>query len=69
MACGIFGSHSCGRFFQLVGNNVEVSWDNRDVEEDVVFQYETGGARILRKQFVEVIEAFLKAYAEHWYTV
>ena len=56
-------------FFQLVGDNVEVSWDNRSVEEGVTFQYESGGVRVPKKEFIEVTDAFLKAYAEHWFSV
>ena len=56
-------------FFQLVGDKVEVSWDNRGVEENVTFQYESGGVRVPKEEFIEVTDAFLKAYAKHWYTV
>ena len=33
-------------YFQLVGTGVEVSWDNRDVEENVTFQSLTDSAKI-----------------------
>lgn len=56
-------------FFQLVGNDVEVSWDNKRTEGNVVFQSETGGLRIPEKQFVYVVESFLTAYADHWYRI
>jgi hypothetical protein len=56
-------------FFQVVGENVEISWDNRNVEEGVTFQSESGGVRILRKLFFDTVDAFLKDYADHWYSV
>ena len=54
-------------FFQLVGDYVEVSWDNRSVEKNVVFQYESGGVRVSKNEFINVTDEFLKAYADHWY--
>lgn len=54
-------------FFQCVGDDVEVSWDNRCVERDVSFSSEIGGACVPKKMFVEAVESFLKAYADHWY--
>ena len=53
-------------FFQLVGESVEVSWDNRGLDEDVVFLSESGGARIPRDLFCETVDTFLNAYEAHW---
>lgn len=54
-------------YFQLVGDYVEVSWDNRDVDSRVEFEYEIGGARILKDSFCKVVNSFLKIYAEYWF--
>ena len=56
-------------FFQLVDESVEVSWDNRGIESDVNFLNKTGGIRVPKARFIEVIDAFLKAYADHWYII
>ncbi len=56
-------------FFQLVGANVEVSWDNRCFGGNVVFQSEVGGFGVPKNQFVSIVDSFLKAYAEHWYRI
>ena len=55
-------------FFQLVGECVEVSWDNEDMNEGVTFRYLTGGARIKKECFCDVVDRFLKEYAEHWFS-
>lgn len=54
-------------YFQLVGDNVEVSWNNLDPEDGVCFEYKLGGMQIPREQFVSEVDSFLKAYAEHWF--
>ena len=54
-------------YFQLVGDNVEISWDNRDVEESVTFKNLIGGSRIPREQFKSTMEAFLKEFTLHWF--
>lgn len=56
-------------FFQLVGDNVEVSWDNRYSEGTVTFQSEMGGFRVPRNQFVSIVDSFLQAYADQWYRI
>ena len=53
-------------YFQLVGENVEISWNNQDSEEGVIFKHELGGARIPREEFTSVVGSFLKAYADYW---
>ena len=55
-------------YFQLVGDNVEISWNNEDAEEGVQFQCQSGGARIPRSTFYTVMDRFLKEYAEHWFS-
>ena len=54
-------------YFQLIGDNVEISWNNQDVEEGVEFKYKLGGVRIPREKFSPIVESFLKEYAEHWF--
>ena len=54
-------------YFQLVGDNVEVSWNNEDAEDGVQFQSLLGGSKIPKELFVSSVEAFLKAYALHWF--
>jgi len=54
-------------YFQLVGEYVEISWNNQEPENDVIFKYKLGGAKVLKERFVEVVNEFLKAYADHWF--
>lgn len=54
-------------YFQLVGDNVEISWNNEDMEEEVEFVCKLGGAKVRKEVFISVITSFLKEYAEHWY--
>lgn len=54
-------------YFQLIGENVEISWNNCELEDGVCFKYKLGGKRIPKEQFVSVINSFLKAYANHWF--
>lgn len=54
-------------YFQLVGDFVEISWDNRNVARNVKFLSESGGVRIPKNIFCTVIESFLNAYADHWF--
>ena len=55
-------------YFQLVGDNVEISWNNEDFGNDIHFQNQLGGARINKDIFYTTIDTFLKAYATHWLT-
>ena len=55
-------------YFQLVGDNVEISWNNTDCEEGVSFNNVLGGNKVPRREFEEVVDGFLKAYADHWYS-
>lgn len=54
-------------YFQLVGDHVEISWNNEDTEEEVEFVHKLGGAKIEKETFISVIASFLKEYANHWY--
>ena len=54
-------------YFQLVGDYVEISWNNEDSEDGVVFDNTIGGCRIEKELFVSVINDFLNAYAMHWF--
>ena len=54
-------------YFQLVGDKVEISWDNRNADEGVEFSYIQGGADIDKEVFVKVVNQFLNDYADHWF--
>ena len=54
-------------YFQLVDENVEVSWNNKEPEEGVTFRYKFGGVKIPHEQFVREVNLFLREYADHWF--
>lgn len=54
-------------FFQLVGDYVEISWDNRSVEADVSFLNLSGGTKIPKQDFIATVNQFLMEYAVFWY--
>ena len=54
--------------FQLVGEVVEISWNNEDIGDGIRFQNILGGARINKDIFYATVDAFLKEYATHWLT-
>ena len=54
-------------YFQLVGDEVEISWNNTDLEGPAVFATMTGGARVPREVFIEIVNGFLREYAVHWF--
>lgn len=54
-------------YFQLVDNMVEISWNNQDAEDGVIFKFELGGARVHREVFCNEVNSFLNAYADHWF--
>ena len=54
-------------YFQLVGENIEISWNNQEPEEGVKFRYELGGVNIPKERFLSEVDSFLKEYAEHWF--
>ena len=53
-------------YFQLVGDCVEISWNNEDLDEEVEFVQQLGGARVKKETFISVVDSFLKEYANHW---
>ena len=53
-------------YFQLVGNYVEISWNNQDPEKGVAFKYILGGIRIPKEVFVSEVNSFLEAYRNYW---
>ncbi len=54
-------------YFQLVGDEVEISWNNEDLDEEVEFVQQLGGARVKKGTFISVVDSFLKEYANHWF--
>lgn len=54
-------------YFQLVGENVEISWNNEEANNGIIFLNRRGGVRINKDVFYTKIDTFLKAYAAHWY--
>ena len=54
-------------FFQMVGNNVEISWDNRSMYNDVTFLSLNGGTIVSKEYFIFCVDSFLKEYAMHWF--
>jgi hypothetical protein len=54
-------------YFQLVEDDVEISWNNQDAEDGVDFDFEIGGVSIPKEIFLNEINSFLRAYANHWY--
>lgn len=55
-------------YFQLVGDEVEISWNNEDTDDGIKFHSILGGARIKKDIFYATVDAFLKEYATHWLT-
>lgn len=55
-------------YFQLTGDSVELSWNNTDCEEDVQFVNVLGGKTLPRQEFEDVVDSFLKVYADHWFS-
>ena len=54
-------------YFQLVGDYVEVSWNNKDTEENVFFLNQIGGAKIPKDLFISTVNTFLREYATQWF--
>ena len=54
-------------FFRLVGDQVEISWDNRTAEGGVQFDSVLGCGYVSKKMFVDVMNRFLQDYASHWF--
>ena len=55
-------------YFQLIGDEIEISWNNEDNGDGIKFQNLLGGARIKKDVFYATVDTFLKAYANHWLT-
>lgn len=53
-------------FFEYKAGIVELSWDNRDFGDGVVFDCEFGGTRVDAKVFKNVVLEFVGAYEQHW---
>lgn len=64
--------HTCGEavfpfiYFRVVGNDVEISWDNRDAPEGVAFDTVAGHALVPLATFRDVVSRFVAAYLGHW---
>ena len=54
-------------YFEYTGKNVEISWNNQDLDEDIKFTYELGGVTVEAVFFIKVINQFLSEYALHWF--
>ena len=55
-------------YVQLAGENMEISWDNRELEYgDVEFLETMGGISIPKDDFISIMKEFLKAYANRGY--
>lgn len=53
-------------YFQQVGDQVEISWNNQDAEEGVNFLCKFGGAAVSKELFVREVASFLDAYEKQW---
>jgi len=53
-------------YFQLVGDNVEISWNNKGLESDVIYLSTEGGFYVERNLFTNVVSRFIEAYQSHW---
>ena len=51
-------------YFQLVGDSVEISWNNEDLYDDVSFVNVSGGFSVEKTTFVSVVGEFLRDYAD-----
>lgn len=56
-------------YFQLIGDNIETSWNNTDAGDGVTFKNTLGGARVSRELFVSTVDSFIKAYSRYWHCV
>lgn len=54
-------------YFQLVDDMVEISWNNQDAEEGVIFTSELGGVSVRREVFCNEVNSFLKEYSDYWF--
>lgn len=62
------GAYLADVYFALIGDNVEISWNNTDSEEAIEFTSQKGYAKVPVEEFKSVIGQFIKDYVDHWYT-
>ncbi len=53
-------------YFEYKAGFIELSWNNRHLEEGVVFDCEFGGTRVDAEAFKAVVLEFVDAYEKHW---
>lgn len=53
-------------YFRKIGHEVEISWDNNDVNEVVTFLEKDGSVRIDADKFKEIIWALATSYKAEW---
>ncbi|WP_417118840.1 hypothetical protein [Olsenella phocaeensis] len=53
-------------FFEYKNGMIELSWDNRNAGDGVVFDCEFGGTRVDAETFKKVVLDFVEAYEQHW---
>ena len=53
-------------FFEYKDGMVELSWNNRNVEDGVVFDCEFGGTCVDAETFRNVVLEFVNTYEQHW---
>ena len=54
-------------YFRLINGQVEISWNNRHPEDGVQFDTEFGCGYVPKEVFVDVVNHFLRDYADHWF--
>ena len=54
-------------YFQLIGDNIEISWDNRGLDDGFDFTYLRGGDVIEKDLFVKIVNQFLNDYTDYWF--
>ncbi len=54
-------------YFQQVGEFVEISWNNKYMEDYVDYKYVIGGVCIPKEEFVSVVVGFINDYADNWF--
>jgi len=53
-------------YFQLVDEKVEISWNNKVLEDNVEYTNVLGGASIDKKVFIDVVGEFISEYESKW---
>lgn len=54
-------------YFQYNNGTVEISWNNSENDNGVIFSESIGGICVDSKEFQEVIQQFIHDYVEHWF--